>query len=441
MIAKVREPASTMLQIDQEPSSRNSNNINIDREGSRTFAIDVVHRWRTFPKVQGRCGPSIGQVERGEELTSIWHLKQVSWCLHINLLRRHRKRSTALNLGELKKRIQEHFRTGLVTLVGSGLSAASGLPTMARLEAHLREKMPSRISTAELDEWKRIMAVLETGQGLEVALHAVLTSEHVGNAIVELTAGLIAEEEAQVIGKALAKQVVLPFSKLLPHITPSTSGEVYVITSNYDRLIEISAETIGFGVDTMFVGHYFAPLDEKTSRDSFLSEIRPHRTAYRKIYRKRVRLFKPHGSLDWYELDGEPIRSPIPLGLRRLMITPGAQKYKRGYESIFERHRAAANGILEEADRFLILGYGFNDEHLEKTLRRELHRGKPCLLMTLGLSPSAEAVILANPSVTALVKAKDAAGTEGTEYVSSAGKTFFPGLSIWSVDSLVEEVF
>lgn len=346
-----------------------------------------------------------------------------------------------MNLGELKKRIQEHFRTGLVTLVGSGLSAASGLPTMAKLEAHLREKMPGRITAAELDEWQRIMAVLETGQGLEVALHAVLTSENVGNAIVELTAGLIADEEARVIRAALTKQVVLPFSNLLPHITPSTNGEVHVITSNYDRLIEVAAETMGYGVDTMFVGHYFAPLDEKTSRDSFLSEIRPHRTSYRKIYRKRVRLFKPHGSLDWYELDGEPIRSPVPLDCCRLMITPGAQKYKRGYESIFERHRAAANGILEEADRFLILGYGFNDEHLEKTLRREMYRGKPCMLMTLYLSPSAEAVIAANPSVFALVKARDSTGREGTEFVSSAGKIFFPDLSIWSVDSLVEEVF
>lgn len=351
------------------------------------------------------------------------------------------KRSTALNLGELKKRIQEHFRNGLVTLIGSGLSAASGLPTMSRLEAHLREKMPERITAAEMDEWKRIMAVLETGQGLEVALHAVLTSENVGNAIVELTAALIAQEEARVIRAALAKQVVLPFSNILPHITPSTSGEVHVITSNYDRLIEISAETIGYGVDTMFLGNYFAPLDEKMSRDSFLSEIRPHRTSYRKIYRKRVRLFKPHGSLDWYELDGEPIRSPVPLDCRRLMITPGAQKYKRGYESIFERHRAAANGILEEADRFLIIGYGFNDEHLEKTLRRELHRGKPCMLMTLQMSPSAQAVIDANPSVFALIKAKDAQGNEGTEYVSKAGRVFFPKLALWSVDSLVKEVF
>lgn len=351
------------------------------------------------------------------------------------------KRSTTLNLGELKKRIQEHFRNGLVTLIGSGLSAASGLPTMSRLEAHLREKMPGRITAAEMDEWKRIMAVLETGQGLEVALHAVLTSENVGNAIVELTAALIAQEEARVIRSALAKQVVLPFSNILPHITPSTSGEVHVITSNYDRLIEVSAETIGYGVDTMFLGNYFAPLDEKMSRDSFLSEIRPHRTSYRKIYRKRVRLFKPHGSLDWYELDGEPIRSPVPLDCRRLMITPGAQKYKRGYESIFERHRAAANGILEEADRFLIIGYGFNDEHLEKTLRRELHRGKPCMLMTLQMSPSAQAVIDANPSVFALIKAKDAQGNEGTEYVSKAGRVFFPKLELWSVDSLVKEVF
>lgn len=346
-----------------------------------------------------------------------------------------------MNLAELKKRIQEHFRTGLVTLVGSGLSAASGLPTMSKLEVYLRDRMPARISAAELDEWNRIKAVLEAGQGLEVALHAVLTSENVGNAIVNLTAGLIAEEEARVIRSALSKRVVLPFSTLLPHITPSTSNEVHVITSNYDRLVEVAAETVGYGVDTMFVGNYFAALDEKTSRDSFLSEIRPHRTSYRKIYRKRVRLFKPHGSLDWYEQDGEPVRSPVPLDCRRLMITPGAQKYKRGYESIFERHRAAANGILEEADRFLIVGYGFNDEHLEKTLRRELHRGKPCMISTLQLSSSAMAVIDANPNVFALVKAHDAQGAAGTEYVSSAGKLFYPGVSLWSIDSLVKEVF
>ena len=123
------------------------------------------------------------------------------------------------------------------------------------------------------------------------------------------------------------------------------------------------------------------------------------------------------------------------------MITPGAQKYKRGYESIFERHRAAANMIMEEADRFLIVGYGFNDEHLEKTLRRELHRGKPCMVMTLYLSPSAEAVIKSNPSVFALLKGKDSSGQTGTEYVSHAGRQFFPGIDLWSVDSLVKEVF
>jgi hypothetical protein len=34
---------------------------------------------------------------------------------------------------------------------------------MSKLEAHVREKMPQHISTAELDEWERIMATLETG--------------------------------------------------------------------------------------------------------------------------------------------------------------------------------------------------------------------------------------------------------------------------------------
>jgi hypothetical protein len=224
-------------------------------------------------------------------------------------------------------------------------------------------------------------------------------------------------------------------------MSPSPTNEVHVITSNYDRLIEVAAETAGFGVDSMFVGGYYATLDEKLSKNSFLDEIRTLSKGYRKVYRKRVKLFKPHGSLDWYDVDGEPIRSPVPLQRRRLMITPGAQKYKRGYESAFELHRNAANSVIEQSSRYLVIGYGFNDEHLEKALRRELHRGKPCMIMTMALTPNAMAVVTANASVFALIAGKDSRGRAGTELITSAGSHFFADVHLWTIDSLIKEVF
>ena len=44
-----------------------------------------------------------------------------------------------MHIGEIKKRLQEHFTDGLVTIVGSGLSVACGLPGMRELAVALDE--------------------------------------------------------------------------------------------------------------------------------------------------------------------------------------------------------------------------------------------------------------------------------------------------------------
>jgi hypothetical protein len=38
-----------------------------------------------------------------------------------------------MNINDLKKHLQNHFRDGLVTIVGSGLSVAEGIPGMPAL--------------------------------------------------------------------------------------------------------------------------------------------------------------------------------------------------------------------------------------------------------------------------------------------------------------------
>ena len=42
-----------------------------------------------------------------------------------------------MELDALKKRLQEHLTDGLVTIVGSGLSIAEGIPGMGELASHL----------------------------------------------------------------------------------------------------------------------------------------------------------------------------------------------------------------------------------------------------------------------------------------------------------------
>jgi len=46
-----------------------------------------------------------------------------------------------VDLHDLKLVLQRHFSDGLVTIVGSGLSCAEGLPGMAELATHLQSTL------------------------------------------------------------------------------------------------------------------------------------------------------------------------------------------------------------------------------------------------------------------------------------------------------------
>jgi hypothetical protein len=74
-----------------------------------------------------------------------------------------------VNIDELKLRLQRHLGDGLVTIIGSGLSCAEGMPGMGDLAAHLKATVPPQISAADEEIWSKINADLDT-IGLEAAL-------------------------------------------------------------------------------------------------------------------------------------------------------------------------------------------------------------------------------------------------------------------------------
>jgi hypothetical protein len=105
--------------------------------------------------------------------------------------------------------------------------------------------------------------------------------------------------------------------------------------------------------------------------------------------KKHVKIFKPHGSLDWYEIKGDVIRTQTEINERRLIITPGTSKFREGYQQPFDYHRESANKSIQKAKAILIIGYGFNDEQLEVHLVNKLREGVPTLVITKVLTQSA----------------------------------------------------
>ncbi|MBF1185766.1 MAG: hypothetical protein HXM03_03350, partial [[Eubacterium] sulci] len=70
----------------------------------------------------------------------------------------------------IKKEIQSFFDKGTVTMVGSGLSCAEGLPSMRDLAKKLIEEVPKNIRTESHECWLKIEKNLSRDVDLETTL-------------------------------------------------------------------------------------------------------------------------------------------------------------------------------------------------------------------------------------------------------------------------------
>ncbi|MCZ7890053.1 SIR2 family protein [Agrobacterium salinitolerans] len=342
-----------------------------------------------------------------------------------------------MEIHDLKLLLQRHFTDGLVTIVGSGLSCAEGLPGMGALAKHLKESFEAGLSDEDKALWMELTPLIAVS-GLEAALLSKPPSATLEALIVTKTAELIAQHERQIVTNVFQKTRTLRFSRLLRHLLKPSTG-VPVITTNYDRLIEIASEEAGLGVDTLFVGQFAGHLNEQESRLGFCREVTLKGKSVQYRYRERVNVFKPHGSLDWYHRDGKPVSYAGDLPLPRLIITPGLNKFRNGYESPFDRHRERANGAIDKASRFLVLGYGFNDDHLETHLTPRIRGGIPTLLLTHSLSDNALKLARENTNVIA-IQHGSVSGTNGSSVFVDKAETFIPNLALWDLGVFISEV-
>ena len=339
-------------------------------------------------------------------------------------------------LNELKKWLQTIFTDNLVIIIGSGLSCAEGLPGMGALANRLRERMPQYLNDSDKVTWDTISGCLDL-EGLEGALLKHQTNEAIETAIIKITAEYVLSEEQKVIHKCIADNKKLKFSYLLPHISASNPKIARVITTNYDRLIEFAAEYENWGVDSMMIGRYWGKHNPDLSGKLQVKGISRTRSSAKLIYRDHVKIFKPHGSLDWFMAGDVPMTSCIGKVEEPLIITPGVGKYEKGYEQPFDAHREKANGAIDSASSILCIGYGFNDDHLQTHLTARIKNGVKTLLLTRGLSDNARKVINESSNCKALISNEDPLGTK---VICKEGEIFIPDVKWWNVEYFVKEV-
>jgi hypothetical protein len=333
------------------------------------------------------------------------------------------------------KMIQEHFTDGLVLVVGSGLSAAEGLPGMPAVADHLKA-CSSELSGSDATLWTKIASVLDTKAGLEAALLKHAPTATLEAWIVLKTSELLIPREREVIGEVVKGHRTLRLTAFLSKILKSPSG-LPILTPNYDRLIEVACEMAGFHVDTTAIGHYAGTFDHQRScMGSCRGVVSRGKTSALDHFPRAI-VLKPHGSFDWYRNGAGAIRCTLELDAERLIITPGLNKYKAGYSAPFDKHRELANNHINQSARLLVIGYGFNDDHLQTHLVKLIRDGTPTIILTHTATPLARKLAEESPSCVCLSKPTGAAGivvvAKGTQFEHK-------GQDLWDIGTLAKEL-
>jgi len=335
----------------------------------------------------------------------------------------------------LVKFVQEHFTDGLALVIGSGLSAAEGIPGMPALATHLSSGA-GVLTETDATLWNQIKAVLDADEGLEAALLKHPPSDTLEVWIAKLTCELLMPKEREVMSAVLRGDRSLRLTTFLAKVLKPTNG-LPILTPNYDRLIELACEMASFHVDTTAVGHYAGAFDHARSCMGSCRGITTRAKTTVLDHFPRAIVLKPHGSFDWYQFGNDARRCSLDLDAERLMITPGINKYRAGYNSPFDKHRDLANDYIKQAGRLLVVGYGFNDDHLQTHLVKQIQDGTPTLILNQLASLKVEKLAEQSPRCVCLSKPTAWAGVA---MVTKGHRFEHQGHDLWDLGVLAKEL-
>jgi hypothetical protein len=336
-----------------------------------------------------------------------------------------------LELSKVKRRLQDHLQEGLLVVVGSGLSAAEGIPGMWSLAEHLKRVVPSRLAAGPDPAWSVVVSALDAGDNLEAAMGKANLLPATVEIIVAETAQLVWGQERKVFARVLAGERELPFTPFVKHLFKA-GKKFHLITTNYDRLVEFAVEAAEIGVDSRFFGYLHGRSDPKRSADAHRESFFSGRTStFRSL--PCLCVHKPHGSLDWFEVGDKIVRCPIETGAVPMIITPGAAKYRESFRVAFDDQRNAGNRAASTANRLLFIGYGFNDDHLEQYLCPNRRLTKPTVIIAEKLTDNALKV-MNNSKETEVIALCAASRSDWTRIVNQDGEELIVTEQLWNLD-------
>lgn len=253
--------------------------------------------------------------------------------------------------------IQEMLSTPPVIIWGSGATAPFGLPTMAELHEALRQ----RVEGYQPEEGANLEAELgkEEYQELLPQMREVIWQTVHEADMGALSKLLMGEERLQSV-RDMAQKFLEPYP-----------GSLTIITTNYDRVLEYAFSYYGIPYSDGFGGQNLSAFGGKGG-----------------FPEKGARLIKVHGSLNWWNIGGTPRYVTegreycSPLHSVPQIVLPGREKFHETMATPYRDLVHLSDECIEKARSLLLIGFGFNDEHLTPKVKERIRQGIPLISLT-----------------------------------------------------------
>lgn len=320
-------------------------------------------------------------------------------------------------------------------IVGTGLSASFGVPGMWELSKELKKKMNNHSIKVVKDAWESKESEIER-VGLEEGLKTINSSENqLVDEIKKATSAFILQEEQKRLSEIYERSS--GFEKLLLYLKSTCSvnhGIIDIMTPNYDRIVEILCDKCSVSVITGFKGEIFQSFDP----------LRLKNPEYQYNLRNNffVRLFKPHGSINWVIKNGKEYLINDFYFLSKNsddieIIAPGSSKYEAGMlNNTFRTMREGFNELISDINKpysLLIYGYGFNDSHFNTVIFQ--NTCKNVLILSKEIKDDVIEKALKNHKITIFYQKDD------KEYMVYKGEKIEINRSLWNMDEFADVFF
>ena len=349
--------------------------------------------------------------------------------------------------------IRDFFADKPFVFFGTGMSCALdtrfGMPS-------LKDELPVTVAPDSQDpeqvrQWNAVMEALQSDDDLETALNDVTDSTLIQK-IVSATGRIISHLDREYALKISNSEVEWPatsFFKRLVDTLPESDRVLHVLTPNYDTLFEHACDSVGILYTSGFFGGLERQIDWTAVNQSMLrvqKVIRGRRLEDSYKHRNHVRLYKVHGSLNLFFHKNTVVENSAwmwkaPEFANRVMITPGLSKHEM-LQNYRQELLKPADEAIDKSHRFLFVGYGFNDSHLETYIKQKLIT-QACkgLIVTRDSNPRMESLLKQAQNLWLVCKVQES-GLEGTRIFNKqyADWLILPTKKLWDIETFTTDI-